>query len=60
MQAPKVETFELPFGQECLWFPEWNTIAFAPHLDAEGRRRVLEALQVEWRQRALTGVTPAA
>lgn len=59
MHAPKVEIFALPFGQNYLWFPEWNTVALAPHLDAEGRQRALDELQAEWRS-ALQLVDPAA
>lgn len=59
MHGAKIEIFELPFGQDVVWFPEWNTVAFAPHLDVIGRERALDRLQVEWRN-ALALSEPAA
>lgn len=59
MCGAEIETFELPFGQDVVWFPEWNTIAFSPHLDAAGRERALDRLQAEWRN-ALALSEPAA
>ena len=59
MHGAEIVTFELPFGQEALWYPEWNVVAVAPHLDEAGRERALDRLQAEWRQ-ATTGVGSAA
>lgn len=50
MRRPKTVTMQLPYDQDALWYPEFNIVAVAPHLDAEGRERALDELLTRWRQ----------
>jgi hypothetical protein len=61
MRRPEIVTMPLPFGQDWLWYEEFNVVALAPHLDAAGRERALDELQAQWRQTLnLTVVNSAA
>jgi hypothetical protein len=39
----------LPYEQEWLWYPWFNILVLAPHLDAEGCQRAVDAMLTEWR-----------
>jgi hypothetical protein len=53
MDGAEIVTMELPYGQDVLWFAEFNIVALSPRLDAEGRARALDELQRRWRQATL-------
>lgn len=50
MFGPKIVTMALPFDQDWLAFPEFNILALAPHLDAAGRERAMDAAYLQWRE----------
>lgn len=50
MRATEIVTMPLSRGRDWLWYPEFNILALAPHLDAAGRERAVDEMQVEWRQ----------
>lgn len=59
MHAPKIVTMDLPFGQDALWFAEFNIVAVRPGLDGAARERAIDRLQLEWRS-ALHPMAPTA
>lgn len=50
MLGAEVVTMPLPYGQNWLWYPEFNIVALAPHLTGCERERALDELQAQWRQ----------